>query len=236
MIDLYFDHTPNGQKVHIMLEECELAYNLIIIDIGKGEQFDPDFLKISPNNKVPAIVDHEGPGGDPIALFESGAILLYLAEKTGRFLPTEPQQRWDVMQWLFWQMGGFGPMLGQAHHFLAYAPMNPAGPQVLPYAQNRYRNEASRLYGVLDRQLGENNHVAGDAYSIADMAIFPWCRLHERQEQDLDDFPNVKRWYGVIGERPAVTRDIAASADIVTGFTPESWSVSFGADQYRKRS
>ena len=235
MIDLYFDHTPNGQKAHIMIEECGLAYNLIIVDIGKGEQFTPEFLKISPNNKVPAIVDHDGPGGKPLAMFESGAILLYLAEKTGRFLPTDPERRWDVIQWLFWQMGGFGPMLGQAHHFLAYAPMNPSGPQVLPYAQDRYRNEAARLYGVLDGQLGERDHVAGDGYSIADMAIFPWCRLHERQEQDLDDFPNVKRWYDVIAARPAVARDISASSDIVTGFTPETWSVSFGTEQYMKR-
>ena len=235
MIDLYFDHTPNGQKVHIMLEECGLPYNLILIDIGKGDQFHPEFLKISPNNKVPAIVDHDGPGGAPVAIFESGAILLYLAEKTGRFLPTDPLKRLDVLQWLFWQMGGFGPMLGQAHHFLAYAPMNPSGPVVLPYAQARYRNEAARLYGVLDRQLAGKNHVAGGAYSIADMAIFPWARLHPRQEQNLADFPNVKRWYEAMAQRPAVSRDIAASEDVVNGFTAESWAVSFGAEQYAKR-
>ena len=235
MIDLYFDHTPNGQKVHIMLEECGLPYNIILIDIGKGDQFHPEFLKISPNNKVPAIVDHDGPGGAPVAIFESGAILLYLAEKTGRFLPADPLKRLDVLQWLFWQMGGFGPMLGQAHHFLAYAPMNPSGPVVLPYAQARYRNEAARLYGVLDRQLAGKDHVAGGAYSIADMAIFPWARLHPRQEQDLADFPNVKRWYEAMAKRPAVSRDIAASEDVVNGFTAESWAVSFGADQYAKR-
>ena len=235
MIDLYFDHTPNGQKVHIMLEECGLPYNLVVVNIDKGEQFAPEFLEISPNNKVPAIVDREGPGGQPLSMFESGAILQYLAEKTGRFVPADPAKRWDVTQWLFWQMGGFGPMLGQAHHFLAYAPMNPNGPRVLPYAQDRYRNEAARLYGVLDRKLDGEEHVAGGMYSIADMAIFPWCRLHERQRQDLDDFPNVKRWYEAMARRPAVARDIEASADVVTGFTPESWAVSFGAEQYRRR-
>ncbi|MBT7649058.1 MAG: glutathione S-transferase family protein [Rhodospirillaceae bacterium] len=235
MIDLFFDHTPNGQKVHIMLEECALPYNLIIVNIDKGEQFTPEFLKISPNNKVPAIIDHEGPGGAPLAMMESGAILQYLAEKTGKFCPADPVLRWDVTQWLFWQMGGFGPMLGQAHHFLAYAPMNPAGAQVLPYAQDRYRNEAARLYGVLDHQIADKDHVAGDGYSIADMAIFPWCRLHERQQQDLNDFPNVKRWYDNMAQRPAIARDIEASADVVTGFSEESWAVSFGAKQYQKR-
>ncbi len=235
MIDFFFDHTPNGQKVHIMLEETGLPYRLIIVDIDKGEQFDPRFLKISPNNKVPAIIDQDPVEGTPMSLFESGAILQYLAEKTGQFLPVAPAQRWDVMQWLYWQMGGFGPMLGQAHHFLAYAPMNPAGPQVLPYAQDRYRNEAARLYGVLDRKIGTKDHVAGDGYSIADMAIFPWCRLHERQEQDLNDFPNVKRWYDLTAQRPAVARDIEASADVVNGFSEESWAVSFGSQQYEKR-
>ena len=235
MIDIYFDHTPNGQKVHIMLEECGLPYKLILVDIGKGDQFSADFLKISPNNKVPAIVDHDGPGGRSLAMFESGAILQYLAEKTGRVLPADPVHRWDVLQWLFWQMGGFGPMLGQAHHFLAYAPMNPAGPIVLPYAQDRYRNETARLYGVLDRQLEGKEHVAGGEYSIADMAIFPWARLHPRQEQDLASFPNVRLWYETMAQRPAVSRDIAASEDIVDGFTAESWAVSFGSAQYQKR-
>jgi GST-like protein len=235
MIDFFFDHTPNGQKVHIMLEETGLPYRLIIVNIDKGEQFDPRFLQISPNNKVPAIIDKDAIDGEPMSLFESGAILQYLAEKTGQFLPKAPRHRWDVMQWLYWQMGGFGPMLGQAHHFLAYAPMNPNGPQVLPYAQDRYRNEAARLYGVLDRQIGDKDYVAGDGYSIADMAIFPWCRLHERQEQDLNDFPNVKRWFKTIAKRPAVARDIEASEDVVDGFTPESWAVSFGKDQYQKR-
>jgi len=235
MIDFFFDHTPNGQKVHIMLEETGLPYQLIMVNIDKGEQFDPRFLKISPNNKVPAIIDKDGPEGLPMAMFESGAILHYLAEKTGQFLPFEAPERWDVIQWLYWQMGGFGPMLGQAHHFLAYAPMNPSGPQVLPYAQDRYRNEAARLYGVLDRKIGDKDHVAGNAYSIADMAIFPWCRLHGRQEQDLNDFPNVKRWYDITSQRPAVALDIKASADVVDGFTEESWAVSFGSEQYQKR-
>ena len=235
MIDLYFDDTPNGQKVHIMLEETGLAYKLVKIDIGKGDQFDPEFLKISPNNKVPAIIDPDGPDGRTLSLFESGAILVYLAEKTGRFLPSDPMQRLEVLQWLFWQMGGFGPMLGQAHHFLAYAPMRPDGPVVLPYAQDRYRNEAARLYRVLDRRLRDHAYVAADAYSIADMAIFPWCRLHERQQQDLADFPHVGRWFEAIAARPAVARDIEMSADIVEGFTPESWEMSFGNMQYRKR-
>ena len=235
MIDLYFAHTPNGQKVHIMLEEVGLPHKVVWININKGEQFTPEFLNISPNNKVPAIIDHDGPGGKPLPVFESGAILMYLAEKTGRFLPTDPAQRVDVMQWLFWQMGGFGPMLGQAHHFLAYAPMRPDGAVVLPYAQARYRNEAARLYGVLDTQLKDHVYVAGDDYSIADMAIFPWCRLHERQEQDLADFPNVARWYEEIAQRPAVIRDMEMSADVVDGFSPDSWDAIFGETQYKRR-
>ena len=235
MIDLYFDDVPNGQKIHIMLEETGLPYNLIMIDISTGAQFDPDFLKISPNNKVPAIVDHDGPGGKPLSLFESGAILLYLAEKSGQFLPDDPAQRWDVMQWLFWQVGGYGPMLGQAHHFLAYAPKRPDGAVVLPYAQDRYRNEASRLYNVLDKQLSQHAYVAADQYTIADMAIFPWCRLHPRQQQDLNDFPNVKRWYEQLSARPAVARDIAMSEDVAGDWSPESWDAVFGPTQYRKR-
>jgi GST-like protein len=231
MIDLYTAATPNGQKIHIMLEETGLDYRETWIDIDRGDQFDPDFLAISPNNKIPAIVDSDGPDGEPIALFESGAILLYLAEKTGRFLPADPCQRWDTLQWLFWQMGGFGPMLGQAHHFNAYAPMRPDGPVVLPYAQDRYTNEAGRLYGVLDRRLAGHDYVAADAYTIADMAVFPWCRLHERQRQDLDDFPNVKRWFELIAARPAVGKDMGKLQDIVEGFTKESWDAAFGARQ-----
>jgi GST-like protein len=231
MIDLYTAATPNGQKIHIMLEETGLDYRETWIDFDRGDQFDPDFLKISPNNKIPAIVDSDGPGGAPISLFESGAILLYLAEKTGRFLPADPRKRWDTLQWLFWQMGGFGPMLGQAHHFNAYAPMRPDGAVVLPYAQDRYTNEAGRLYGVLDRQLARRDYVAADEYTIADMAVFPWCRLHERQRQDLDDFPNVKRWFDQIAARPAVGKDMGKLQDIVEGFTKESWEAAFGRRQ-----
>jgi GST-like protein len=234
MIDLYSAATPNGQKIHIMLEETGLAYRVTWIDIDKGDQFDPAFLQISPNNKVPAIVDHDGPGGDAIALFESGAILLYLADKTGRFLLEEPVKRWETLQWLMWQMGGFGPMLGQAHHFNRYAPMRPGNPVVLPYAQERYTNEAGRLYGVLDRRLAAHDYVAADDYTIADMAIFPWCRLHERQRQDLSDYPNVKSWFERIAARPAVAKDMKRLEDVVEGFRPESWEVAFGARQHRQ--
>jgi GST-like protein len=231
MIDLYSAATPNGQKIHIMLEETGLAYRVIWVDIDKGDQFSPEFLRISPNNKIPAIVDHDGPGGEPIAIFESGAILLYLADKTGRFLPQAPRKRWETIQWLMWQIGGFGPMLGQAHHFNAYAPMRPDGPVVLPYAQERYTNEAARLYGVLDKRLVDREYVAADEYTIADIAIFPWCRLHKRQRQNIDDFPSVKRWFERIAARPAVAKDMKRLEDIVDGFTKESWEVSFGGRQ-----
>ena len=218
MIDLYTAATPNGQKIHIMLEECGLNYATHWIDIDRGEQFAPDFLKISPNNKIPALVDHDGPSGD-ISLFESGAILLYLADKTKKFLPAEPGQKWETIQWLMWQMGGFGPMLGQAHHFNKYAPENPQGPVVLPYAQDRYTNEAKRLYGVLDRRLTTHEWVAAEEYTIADMAIFPWCRLYERQRQNIDDFPNVKRWFAVVAARPAVAKDMDRLEDIIGEWT-----------------
>lgn len=234
MIDLYSAATPNGQKIHIMLEETGLEYRVIWIDIDAGDQFDPAFLEISPNNKVPAIVDHDGPGGEEIALFESGAILLYLAEKTGRFLPQEPDRRWETLQWLMWQIGGFGPMLGQAHHFNRYAPMRPGNPVVLPYAQERYTNEAGRLYSVLDKRLSSHEYVAADEYTIADMAIFPWCRLHERQRQDINDYPNVKRWFERIAARPAVAKDMKRLEDIVEGFSSDSWEVAFGGRQYRQ--
>ena len=235
MIDLYTAATPNGQKIHIMLEETGLEYNTRWISIDRGDQFEPGFLAISPNNKIPAIVDHDGPGGESMALFESGAILLYLADKTGRFLPVDAMKRWQTIQWLMWQMGGFGPMLGQAHHFNAYAPMRPDGPVVLPYAQDRYTNEAGRLYHVLDRRLADNEYVAAGEYTIADMAIFPWCRLHERQRQNIDDFPNVKRWFAMIGARPAVARDMKKLEDIVEGWDKESWDAAFGAAQYERR-
>jgi len=230
MIDLYTSATPNGQKIHIMLEECGLDYEDHFVDLDSGGQFDPEFLKISPNNKIPAILDHDGPGGKNLAVFESGAILLYLAEKTDQFLPIEPRARADVMQWLFWQVGGFGPMLGQAHHFRAYAP------EPVDYAIDRYTNEARRLYNVLDLRLDGREFVAG-AYSIADMSIFPWCRLHGRQGQKLDDFPNVQRWFQDIAARPAVAKDMARLEDTADrrNWTDEQWSILFGAEQTRRR-
>ena len=232
MIDLYSAATPNGQKIHIMLEETGLAYHTHWVRISRGEQFKSDYLSISPNNKIPAIVDHDGPGGRTITLFESGAILLYLADKTGRFLPEEPHHRWETVQWLMWQMGGFGPMLGQAHHFNAYAPMRPDGPVVLPYAQARYTNEAARLYGVLDKRLSEHDHVAAGQYTIADMAIFPWCRLAKRQRQDIERLSRTSSDGSTPSRRvPRLRRDMDKLEDIVDGFTPESWEVSFGARQ-----
>jgi GST-like protein len=228
MIDLYSAATPNGQKIHIMLEEVGLPYRVTWVSISKGEQFEPSFLDISPNNKIPAIVDHDGPDAAPVSVFESGAILLYLAEKTGRFLPSAPRARLEVLQWLFWQMGGFGPMLGQAHHFNAYAP------ERIRYAMDRYTNEAGRLYHVLDRRLARGDYVAGD-YSIADMAIFPWCRLYKRQGLRIEDFPNVKRWFDVIAARPAVAEGMAQLEDKAGEFTEESWSNLFGAEQYKRR-
>jgi len=228
MIDLYSAATPNGQKIHIMLEEAGLAYKVIWVNISKGDQFKPAFLKISPNNKIPAIVDHDGPDGEPIALFESGAILMYLAEKTGRFLPTEPRTRIEVLTWLFFQMGSVGPMLGQAHHFRAYAP------ERIPYAVDRYTNEAGRIYGILDHRLAVHQYLAGD-YSIADMATFPWIRLHERQGQDMADFPNLKRWFDTIAARPAVAKDMERLKDVAGKFDEESWSSLFGAEQYKRR-
>ncbi len=230
MIDFYTAATPNGQKIHIMLEECGLDFEAHWVDIDAGAQFEPDFLAISPNNKIPALVDHDGAEGR-ISLFESGAILLYLAEKTGKFLPKEFNRRWETVQWLMWQMGGFGPLLGQAHHFNKYAPDNPFGPVVLPYAQARYTNEAARLYGVLDKRLADNAYVGADEYTIADIAIFPWCRLYERQGQNIDDFPNVKRWFETIAARPAVAKDMDRLEDIVGEWDEESWEVSFGGRQ-----
>ncbi|MBS38412.1 MAG: glutathione S-transferase [Thiotrichales bacterium] len=234
MIELHSAATPNGQKIHIMLRETGLDYRVTMVDIDRGEQFTPEFLRISPNNKIPAIIDTDGPGGEPITLMESGAILLYLADKTGQLLPSDPAEHWDTLQWLMWQMGGFGPMLGQAHHFNAYAPMRPDGPVVLPYAQDRYTNEAGRLYGVLDRRLADREYVAAGQYTIADIAIFPWCRLAYRQRQNLDDYPNVKRWFDRIAQRPAVAADMEELEDIVDSFDPESWDISFGARQHQQ--
>lgn len=201
MIDLYYWTTPNGHKITLFLEETGLPYRIHPINIGKDEQFQPHFLKIAPNNRIPAIVDNEpADGGEPLSLFESGAILLYLAEKTGRFIPQDLRGRQETLQWLFWQMGGLGPMAGQNHHFNRFAP------EKVPYAIQRYVKETARLYGVLDRRLADRAFVAGDDYSIADMAIYPWIVPHAYQEQDLDDFPHVKRWFQAIQARPATVR------------------------------
>ena len=208
-IDLYYWPTPNGWKVSILLEELGVPYNTHFVNIGAGEQFEPDFLKIAPNNRMPAIIDPDGPGGAPISVFESGAILRYLADKHGRFYPMDPRARVDVDQWLFWQMGGVGPMAGQAHHFLQYAPED------VPYAKTRYANEVNRLYGVLDRRLADRDFVAG-AYSIADMAIWPWAILWRRQgqsEEDVAKMPNFSAWLDRVGSRPAVQRGKEHGAD-----------------------
>lgn len=202
MIDLYTWTTPNGRKVSVMLEELGLPYTAHPIHIGKDEQFQPSFLAISPNNKIPAIVDPDGPGGRKVSVFETGAILLYLAEKTGRFMPADPLKRIQVWEWLMWQMGGYGPMLGQAHHFFR------AAKEDVPYAKKRYHDEAKRLYGVLDRRLDGREHVV-DEYTIADMAIYPWTARHEWHQVDLNDFPNVKRWFDALSARPAVQRGMA---------------------------
>jgi GST-like protein len=200
MIDLYYWTTPNGHKITIFLEEVGLQYTINPVNIGAGDQFKPEFLKISPNNRIPAIVDHEPvDGGAPISVFESGAILLYLAEKTGKLIPQDLRQRTQVLEWLFWQMGGLGPMAGQNHHFSAYAP------EKIEYAINRYVNETGRLYGVLNKQLADREFVAGD-YSIADIAAYPWIVPYERQSQNLEDFPHLKRWFETIKARPATIR------------------------------
>ncbi|MER2267710.1 glutathione S-transferase N-terminal domain-containing protein [Methylobacterium oxalidis] len=209
MIDLYYWPTPNGHKVTLFLEETGLPYAIRPVNIGKGDQFKPDFLKIAPNNRMPAIVDREpAGGGEPLALFESGAILLYLAEKTGRFLPPDLRGRAETLQWLFWQMGGLGPMLGQNHHFTQYAP------EKVPYAIDRYLNETNRLYGVLDRRLADRAFVAGPDYTIADMAAYPWIVPWEKQGQDLDAHPNLKRWFAAIAGRPATKAAYARAAEV----------------------
>jgi GST-like protein len=225
MIDLHYWPTPNGHKITMMLEEAGLDYAIRVVDIGKGEQFQPDFLKIAPNNRMPAIVDHAPAVGEaPIAVFESGAILLYLAEKTGRFGGDDLRQRTEINQWLMWQMGGLGPMLGQNHHFSIYAP------EKVPYAIDRYVKETNRLYGVLDRRLEGRDFIAGD-YSIADMAAYPWIVPHEAQGQDLNNFPNVKRWFDAIGARPSTVAAYAKGKAISDGRTPmtdEQKKVLFG--------
>lgn len=228
MIDLYYWTTPNGHKITLFLEEAGLPYHMHPINIGKGEQFAPEFLKIAPNNRIPAIVDQSpADGGAPISLFESGAILLYLADKTGQFIPQDLRGRNEVLQWLFWQMGGLGPMAGQNHHFVQYAP------ERIPYAMERYVKETSRLYGVLDKHLADGrDFIAGKDYSIADMACYPWIVPHERQQQDLGKFPHLKAWYERIAARPATQRayELAQSINVAPTVDEASKKVLFGQD------
>ena len=229
MIEVYSWATPNGHKVHIMLEECGLPYRVIPVDIGAGDQFKPEFLAISPNNKIPAIIDPNGPDGGPFSMFESGAILLYLAGKTGKFLPESMSARYEVLQWLMFQMGGVGPLLGQTHHFRIYAP------DKIPYAIDRYTNEARRLYGVMDKRLANSRYIAGPAYSIADIAIFPWLRSWKNQGIDWSDYPHLKGWFDEIAARPAVQRGVEVLANRrkpLVGDTARE--MLFGAQQYQR--
>lgn len=234
MIDVYSWPTPNGHKVHIMLEECGWRlgrdWQVHAINIGQGDQFQPAFLKMSPNNKIPALVDPNGPDGKPISLFESGAILLYLAAKAGKFLPKSDRQKFEVLQWLMFQMGGVGPMLGQAHHFRIYAP------EKIEYAYNRYTNEAKRLYGVMNAQVAKHPFIAGKQYSIADIAIFPWLRSWQNQGVDWADYPHLKAWFDRIAARPAVQRGVAVLADARKPLTDDkARDTLFGQTQYKKR-
>ena len=229
MIDVYSWATPNGHKIHVMLEECGLPYRVHAVNIGTGDQFTPQFLAISPNNKIPAIVDPEGPDGAPISIFESGAILLYLAAKTGRFLPEDTRGRYEVLQWLMFQMGSVGPMLGQAHHFRIYAP------EKIPYAIERYTNEAKRLYGVMDRRLAHSKYLGGPEYSIADIAVFPWLRSWKNQGIDWADHPHLKGWFDEIAARPAVMRGVEVLAKERKPITDDrAREVLFCATQYRR--
>lgn len=229
-IDVYSWPTPNGHKVHILLEETGLPYRVHPIHIGEGDQFSAQFLAISPNNKIPAIVDPQGPDGQPMSLFESGAILVYLAGKTGQFLPDDTRARYEVLQWLMFQMAGVGPMLGQAHHFRLYAP------EKLPYAIERYTNEARRLYGVIDKRLSASRFIAGEDYTIADIAIFPWLRSWENQGVKLDDYPHLKTWFEGIAARPAVQRGVRVMAELRKPLTgAKERDVLFGRTQYAQR-
>lgn len=230
MYDLHTWPTPNGYKISILLEELGQPYNVVPIDIGAGDQFKPEFLAISPNNKMPALVDSEGPGGKPLAIFESGAIMMYLAEKHGRFWPQDIRGKYDVAQWLMFQMASVGPMLGQAGHFHNYAP------EPIPYALDRYTNEGRRLYGVMEKKLASAAYLAGE-YSIADMAVFPWLRFPERQGLSMDDFPHLQRWRDTIAERPAVKRGLELLADRRRVGPPDAKQkeVLFGATQYQRR-
>jgi len=230
MIEVYSWATPNGHKIHVMLEECGLAYRAIPVDIGAGDQFKAEFLKISPNNKIPAIVDPDGPDGEPISVFESGAILLYLAAKTGRFLPQDVRGKYRVLEWLMFQMGSVGPMLGQAHHFRLYAP------EKLSYAIDRYSNEAKRIYGVIDKRLDRSRFIATDEYTIADIAVFPWLRSWKNQGIELDDYPALKAWFDGIAARPAVQRGVEVLAALRKPIrTDQEREVLFGATQYQRR-
>ena len=235
MIDLYSWTTPNGRKVHIMLAETGLEFIPHAIDIRAGDQFTPEFLAISPNNRIPAMVDQDGPGGKPLALFESGAILHYLAEKTGQLLPVDGEGRYRVMEWLMFQMGGVGPMFGQSNHFRIYAAERFPEEQI-SYGRERYTNEVNRLYGVMDKRLADNEYIAGDAYSIADIAIYPWCRNPERRGVDPEDYGNVLRWFNQIDARPAVI----AGNQILEGvpraeLDNKAWDIMFGKAQFEKR-
>lgn len=232
-IEIYTWPTPNGHKIHIMMEECGFKHGIdwiaIPIDIGAGDQFKKEFLKISPNNKIPAMIDPNGPDGKPISLFESGAILLYLASKTNKFLPKSDREKFKVLEWLMFQMGGLGPMLGQAHHFRIYAP------EPIEYSINRYTNEAKRLYGVLDKQLSKNRFIAGKEYSIADMAILPWLRTWKNQGVDMADFPHVEEWFNRLLKRPAVERGLKILADHRKPLVDKkAFANLFGNKQYKK--
>jgi GST-like protein len=234
MIDVYSWATPNGHKVHIMLEECGLRLNrdwrAIPVNIGTGDQFAPEFLRISPNNKIPAMVDPHGPDGKPISVFESGAILVYLAAKTGKFMPRSDRAKFEVLQWLMFQMGGVGPMLGQNHHFRLYAP------EKIDYAINRYTNEAKRLYGVMDKQVSKTKFIAGNTYTIADMAIFPWLRNWQNQGIDWAEYPHLKQWFDTIAERPAVQRGVQVLADLRKPITDDkARDILFGKQQFVRR-
>jgi GSH-dependent disulfide-bond oxidoreductase len=231
MIDVYTWPTPNGHKVHIMLEETGLAYRVYPVNIREGDQFKPSFLAISPNNRIPAIVDSEGPGGKPLSLMETGAILLYLASKSGQLLPIDMAERWTCLQWVMWQMGGLGPMMGQANHFRRYAK------DKIEYAIERYTSEANRLTNVLDKRLAEAEYLAGDEYSIADIACFPWMRGAEARGVILDEYPNVRRWFDAIDARPAVQRGVKVLADAGNNapHDPKSWDIMFGKTQFQRR-
>src|SRR6187551_777321 len=230
MIEVFTWPTPNGHKVHVMLEECGLPYRAIPVNIGAGDQFKPEFLAISPNNKIPAITDPQGPDGKPISLFESGAILVYLASKTGKFLPRTDRERFEVLQWVMFQMGGVGPMLGQAHHFRMYAP------EKLPYAIDRYSNEAKRLYSVIDKRLSHSRFLGGNEYSIADIATFPWLRSWQNQGITLSDYPHLEKWFNAIDARPAVQRGVKVLAELRKPIRDEKErEILFGKTQYERR-